>query len=311
MNDEKQRKRIEEALNGIVQQRGLTLLYACLAGSRARGIDDESSDYDVFFVYCYPKDAYLQVSLPPDREPPVSTIELKLEDENTELKGWDIYKVLQLLCKSNPSLMEYLFSPTVYVEQSPHIETIRNIARRHYSHETILQHYAHMAHRNYRQYIDNRIIRGEDKVLTKKYLYVIWPIIALLYLEQHKALPPTNFIETLDNVELDNVVRENIEDLVARKRQGENMGMGTPNPILNRFADQHLTRWMQHSPEKDNKGYNFKELDDIVLSILNEENNATTTPSNEDDDKNDDFDADREVIAFMMHHYNEKFKEQQ
>src|SRR5580765_2473010 len=215
MDDEKQRKHIVEALNGIVQQRGLTLLYACLAGSRARGIDDESSDYDVFFVYHHPKNSYLQVSLPPDREPPESVIEHKLEDENIELKGWDIYKVLQLLCKSNPSLMEYLFSPTVYVEQSSHIETIRNIARRHYSHETILQHYTHMAHRNYRQYIDNRIIRGEDKVLTKKYLYVIWPIVALLYLEQHKALPPTNFIEALDSVELDDVVRENIEDLVA------------------------------------------------------------------------------------------------
>jgi Predicted nucleotidyltransferase len=269
MNDEKQRKRIVEALNDIVRQKGLTLLYACLAGSRARGIDNDDSDYDIFFVYHHPKDTYLQVSLPSDREPPASTIECKLEDENIELKGWDIYKVLQLLCKSNPSLMEYLFSPMVYTEQYPYIENIRNIARRHYSHETILQHYTHMAHRNYRQYIDNRIIRGEDKVLTKKYLYVIWPTIALLYLEQHKALPPTNFIEALDNIELDDVVRESIVDLIAKKRQGEDMGMDTPNPVLNRFADEHLTRWMQHSPEKDSKTYSFQELDNIVLSILN------------------------------------------
>jgi hypothetical protein len=37
---------------------------------------------------------------------------------------------------------------------------------------------------------------------------------------------------------------------------------------------------------------------------------SETTPDNEDNDDSDDFDADKEVIAFMMRHYSEKFKEQ-
>jgi predicted nucleotidyltransferase len=257
-------------LNNIAYDKGVDILYACLGGSRARGIDDENSDYDVFFIYHHPKNVYLQVSLPAYREPPISTIECKLEAENIEIKGWDIYKALQLLCKSNPSLMEYLLSPVVYLE-TPYIEAIRNIARCHYSHATILHHYAHMAHRNYRQYIENRIIRGEDKVLTKKYLYVIWPIIALLYLEQHKTLPPTNFLETLEAVTLQQDVRRSILNLVSRKMAGHELAMGAPDPILNDFAEQHLTRWLEHSPEEDNAKHRFQELDDIVLAILEEQ----------------------------------------
>lgn len=97
---------------------------------------------------------------------------------------------------------------------------------------------------------------------------VIRPIIALLYLEQHEELPPTNFLETLREVDLSSDTRNAILELVEKKRAGFELGMDRPIPILNTFAEDHLNKWMQHGPEKQGERRDFRELDDIVLAIL-------------------------------------------
>lgn len=111
-------------------------------------------------------------------------------------------------------------------------------------------------------------VEGAAEVPTKKYLYVVRPIVALLYLEQNRELPPTNFLETLREVELNNDTRNAILDLVERKRAGFELGMDKPIPVLNAFAEEHLNKWMQHDPEKHGERRSFRELDDIVLAIL-------------------------------------------
>ncbi len=266
-NNDKQYKVIKSILNDIAIENSIRLLYACGGGSREWGFASEFSDYDVYFLYVHPKDRYLRLDSPQD------TIERKISAKETDIgiAGWDIYKALRLLRKSNPPLLEQLFSTTIYAENTIHIETLRNIARRTYSSKAVFYHYSRMAHRNYRQYIKNKIDEGINDVPQKKYLYVVRPIVALLYLEQHKTLPPTNFLKTLEAVTLQPDVRRSILDLVSKKMAGHELTMGTPDPILNSFAEQHLTRWLEHSPDEDNAKHRFQELDDIVLAILEEQ----------------------------------------
>src|SRR6266568_126223 len=242
---------IEQELQGLVQEKHVRLLYACESGSRAWGFASPDSDYDIRFLYVHPKDAYLRLDSPQD------TLDRIIGD--LDISGWDIFKALRLLRKSNPPLMEWLFSPVVYAENTPYIQELRRIARQAYSSSAVFYHYSRMAYRNYHQYLENR-----PEVLLKKYLYVMRPMVALFYLEQFHDLPPTNFIETLESVVLPQGVREGIMGLIDRKQAGHELGTGLPDPILNAFADRHLKEWIQNDPEKDGKKQDFRELDAIA-----------------------------------------------
>jgi predicted nucleotidyltransferase len=256
-------KNIESALVKIKQENNVRILYAVEAGSRAWGFASADSDYDVRFIYAHPEREYLRIDLPQQ------TIE-RMEGE-LDLAGWDLFKALYLFRKSNPPLMEWLYSPIVYAENTPQIEVLRDIARQKYSSSAVFHHYSRMAFRNYRQYILNKIKAGDTEVPLKKYLYVVRPMIALLYVEQYKQLPPTNFIETLKLVEIDTATREAIHDLIDKKQAGHELGLGPSIPVLNDFAEKHLYEWMEQDPEKD-ESILTSDLDDIASAILRERN---------------------------------------
>ena len=253
-------KKIMEALTRMQKEGNIRILYACEAGSRAWGFESQDSDFDVRFLYAWPMQDYLRL------DPPLSTIEYMSDD--LDLVGWDIFKALRLFRKSNPPLFEWLFSPIVYIEQSPQIDQLRDLARNAYSSRAIFHHYSKMADRNYRQYISNRLSAGETKVLLKKYLYVVRPIVALLYVEQHRQLPPTSFLETLSHINLQDNIRVAILDLVDKKKAGLELGMGASIPILNTLADEHLQRWLGQNYDEEQEKQAFQGLDRILLDTI-------------------------------------------
>src|SRR5579875_2809684 len=67
------------------------------------------------------------------------------------------------------------------------IEELRTLARTFYSATSLSHHYYHMANNNYHQYIE-----GKPEVILKKYLYVLRPLVARLFLEQNQQIPPTH-----------------------------------------------------------------------------------------------------------------------
>jgi len=254
---------ITDALIRIMREKGVRILYACEAGSRAWEFASQDIDYDIRFIYAWPKREYLRIDQLQDT---IDRIEGDLD-----ISGWDIYKALRLFRKSNPPLLEWLFSSVIYAEKTPQIARLREIARQSYSSSAVFYHYSRMAFRNYRQYIKNKIEAGETEVPLKKYLYVVRPMVALLYVEQYKMLPPTSFLETLRQVEIDTDIRKAILELVGKKQAGCELGMGPSIPVLNAFADENLYRWMENDPEKDGSRQDFRVLDDIVIAVLDEE----------------------------------------
>lgn len=254
------RKNIQYALSEIEQEEQVRILYACESGSRAWEFASPNSDYDVRFLYVHPKNTYLRL------DPPRDVIELPIEAD-LDINGWDLFKALRLLRNSNPPLLEWLFSPLVYQENSPAISKLREIASRSYSPLAIFHHYSRMAYNNYHQYIEQK-----PQVSTKKYLYVLRPIIALTYLEQHNKLAPTSFIQTLLDIQLPLQVRTEIDQLVALKQSGEELGTGPTNPVLNAFIDEHLSRWDKGAFKYADKS-SFQELNELFLSVLDEVQN--------------------------------------
>jgi predicted nucleotidyltransferase len=247
--------KIGAALREIEHEKRVTILYACEAGSRAWGIESADSDYDVRFLYMRKPHEYLRIELHRD------VIEQPITDE-LDVSGWDIFKALRLLRKSNPPLLEWLLSPVVYLE-AREIEVLRAIARAQYSSRAVFFHYRNMAYRNYQEYI-----AGRDPVPLKKYLYVVRPIVALLYLEQHHTLPPTSLLRTLEETELPHAILGSMRDLVERKRAGDELGMGAPERLLNAWIELHLEKWKEPMGETREGMFPVDLLDMWVYNVL-------------------------------------------
>jgi predicted nucleotidyltransferase len=223
------RAEIEARLDAIEAEFDVRVLYACESGSRGWGFASPDSDYDVRFIYVHPLSWYLKVS--PQRD----VIEVPISDE-LDINGWELRKALGLLKKGNATLIEWLHSPVVYRADGDFLQAIRDAARQTHQPERSFHHYVHMARRNDREYL-----RG-DTVRLKKYLYVLRPLLATLWIEQGRGLAPMRFQELVDVMVTDPDLREAIDRLLAIKRTAGEAEYGQPLPIINAFIDRELAR---------------------------------------------------------------------
>lgn len=79
------------------------VIFRCIIGSRAYGLDHQDSDTDLRGVYLPP--AELQWSL--------YGVPEQLEDKQTEECYWELQKFLVLALKANPNVLECLYTPLV------------------------------------------------------------------------------------------------------------------------------------------------------------------------------------------------------
>jgi len=131
--------------------------------------------------------------------------------------GWDLKKALYLLRKSNPSILEWLNSPIIYHKDQEFFKKTTELAEKSFNTKTLMYHYLHMAKSNYREYLKT------DLVKLKKYFYVIRPIFALKWLEKNRFVPPINFNELFNNIQIERNVRKDIEKLLAVKKEKKNL----------------------------------------------------------------------------------------
>lgn len=231
---------IKEMLEGIEREEGVSVLYAVESGSRAWGFDSEDSDYDVRFIYLRPARDYARIT--PFRD----VIERPLTS-NLDVSGWDIVKALRLFQKSNPPLIEWLFSPTIYREEGDFARELRALAQDRASVLRMAHHYLSMAQRTRSEYLE-----GRERVQNKKYLYALRPIGALRWLERNQTLPPTSFLETLEGIALPQAVQDAVLALIAKKRAGTELEGESPSPLLNAFIAEEMARlqeWTQGLPD--------------------------------------------------------------
>ena len=218
---------IKSKLDQIEKDRNIKILYAVESGSRAWGFASQDSDYDVRFIYVPDITYYFKVHNPRDV--------IEVMDGDLDFAGWELRKALGLLYKGNPPLLEWLTSPLIYKEDAEAVQELKNVSRGYYDAKKAIYHYIHMAEGNYRQYILNR-----SDVKLKKYLYVIRPILACLWIIKYSTMPPMEIARTLELLKQDKLAYEEISKLLKDKRSGVELGMGPKNPILNNFIDQHL-----------------------------------------------------------------------
>ena len=79
------------------------IIYRCVVGSQAYGLADERSDVNVRGIYLPPATEHWSLASLPEQ----------LENEAEQTCFWEIEKFIRLALKSNPTILEALFSPVV------------------------------------------------------------------------------------------------------------------------------------------------------------------------------------------------------
>ena len=224
------RERIEAALTQIETDHQVRILYACESGSRAWGFASTDSDYDVRFIYVYPRDWYLSVFQGRD------VIELPI-DNVLDINGWDLRKSLQLLEQSNPTLLEWIQSPIVYREAKPEMDAFRQLSQPWFSPLRGFHHYVSMAKRNFREHL-----RG-DRVRLKKYFYVLRPLLCCRWIEQGRGVPPIEFHTLVKTLISDPALLQAIDRLLQQKMNGIESDYGSRIPAISDWIEAELVRF--------------------------------------------------------------------
>jgi hypothetical protein len=82
---------------------GRFVIYRCVVGSRAYGLDTEDSDWDRRGIYLPPAERHWSLAGVPEQ----------LEDDATQECYWELQKFLELALKANPNVLECLWTPLV------------------------------------------------------------------------------------------------------------------------------------------------------------------------------------------------------
>lgn len=79
------------------------VIYRCIVGSRAYGLDTDASDTDLRGIYLAPAELHWSLYGAPEQ----------FEDNATQSCYWELQKFLVMALKANPNILECLYSPLV------------------------------------------------------------------------------------------------------------------------------------------------------------------------------------------------------
>lgn len=250
---------VRKRLLQIETEENVRIFYACESGSRAWGFPSANSDYDVRFLYVRPKDWYLSIDLDIRRD----VIERPIMDE-FDINGWDLRKALGLLRKSNPPLLEWLDSPIVYLDDKVISSKVKQLVPQCYSPTACTYHYLQMARGNFREYLKGEV------VTVKKYFYVLRPLLAIKWIEQSSDVVPMQFGVLVESLLEPGELRTEIENLIDRKKQGEELKKEPRIDVISEFIEFEMTRLGSKVIDKRDEKPSLEMLNSVFREILGE-----------------------------------------
>lgn len=190
-------------------------------------------------------------------------IELPI-DGIDDYSGWDIRKALFLLNKSNPVFLEWLNSPIVYKKDKIRYEMLIEASKKYFSPLSSIYHYMHMAKGNNREYLQGEIVK------SKKYFYVLRPILACMWIKKYDETPPIEF-ETLLTLIDDPILISDINELLKRKKSGIELKNENAIPSIKAFINRMITEFDNYIDNFDGKNKPPSEyLDNLLWEIVKE-----------------------------------------
>lgn len=219
---------ILEKLKEIEREHCVEILFAIESGSRGWGFSSLDSDYDVRFVYKHKPSWYM--SLDERRD----VIELPV-NRVLDINGWDLKKALNLGYRSNSVLWEWLMSPVVYREKNNFRNEMMMVLKECFSPVKAAHSYVSLAKRT----MDAHYL-GKERILMKKYFYIIRPLLAAFWITEGRGIPPMFFNDTLTLFSEDGEFLTALDELMKRKALSEEGELCDRIPAIDRVIDSVL-----------------------------------------------------------------------
>lgn len=266
-------KQIIEELKEIERDNKIRVIYAVEAGSKAWGIESKDSDYDVRFIFVRPKDDYLALDKKPD------VIDINKHLPVRDYVGFDIYKFLHMIRNSNPSIIEWLFSNIIYVDNWKDVSVVRDEVKNNFNPKALFHHYKSMCKQNYLKYL-----KSGNLVTYKKYLYAMRGLINAKWVQQHSTVPYVEFSKTINEINpvvkqahFPNVaevkeiipiwVLKKVCDIIYLKKEGKE-GEIIQNIV---HMDEYIESFLKSIDEPDSKKkFDIRVFNNVLRNVLEE-----------------------------------------
>lgn len=243
---------IKDKLLEIEKNQGIKILYACESGSRAWGFPSPNSDYDVRFIYVQNLDWHLSLKDKKD------TIDLPINDE-LDIGGWEIKKVLGLLWKSNAPLLEWIQSPIVYRSEGSFLDEMLSLGQSHFSPISSMHHYLSMS----RKYRDACI---GDQVKLKKYFYALRTTIAGAWIREKGTMPHIEMPKMFDVVS--KPVKNKIDELIQTKSNQSEAYLHPMEPLISEYLKVEIEKNEEVANSLEAANGDFEQLDSFYRKIV-------------------------------------------
>lgn len=213
---------IQNKLREIEQSNGVKMLFACESGSRGWEFSSPDSDYDVRFIYIKTINEYLSVTEKEDQ------LSFPINDE-LDIYGWDLRKVLQLIRKSNTTPFEWLQSPIVYFEEGGFRDALWALCQQYYSQRSNAHHYLGIA----KGALDTMDKNGMIKI--KKLFYVLRPLLAAKWCLEKNTIAPMSIEPLMGLLPAD--LKQKLQLLITQKEEAAEGFLMRP--------DSELLEWIK------------------------------------------------------------------
>lgn len=210
-------------------------------GSRSWGYDVENSDHDLRFVYVRDMFDYVKYDASEKQiSYPIS--------ENYDILGWDLYKFLSLISKSNMIACEALFSQTI-IGNEEFLNEIRNYVQKYFVSEKYILQYLNILKN---QLVD---IRKQDQIQIKTALFCLRIVCMMSYIHEFNQFPQCNLdclFESTENKKIEAIFKKLIE-----MRKNGNEYLDDYKPFI-KYVDGKYNEYNKKS------NYSIEEKSDIT-----------------------------------------------
>ncbi len=244
-------KQIIGKLKFIEELHNIKILFAVENGSRAWGMASKDSDYDVRFVFVRNIDNYLSINKQKD------VIEWMSNDKMIDIVGFDIYKFVSLLKKSNPTMIEWLTSPIVYTGNVP--PGLKWLGVHEFNPKALYYHYKSLCKNNYMKYI-----ASGNNVTYKRYMYCLRGLFNAKYTWENYKVPSNDFKTVFNQMGQNSFVNHKIRDMLKAKEKGEEKDEVERITLL----DQYIEEFLADEKEIDTRQMDINALDIEIKNIV-------------------------------------------
>lgn len=244
---------ILDKLRQIEKDNHIKILFACESGSRGWEFPSPDSDYDVRFIYVRTVNEYLSVAEKQDH------LSFPINDE-LDIYGWDLTKVLRLVRKSNTTPFEWLQSPIVYLEEPGFRDELMVLCKLYFSQRSNTHHYLGIA----KGAMNTMNAAGE--ITIKKLFYILRPLLASKWCIDRNTIAPMSIRQLL--LLLPEALQTKLKALIFKKSTTPEGWMTTP--------DNELLEWLKNTEEEcitasqncEKNHFEIKSLDNFFRNII-------------------------------------------